>query len=40
MDDGTAGIWCEVHDADRAFQDLTTLLKEDGGVENILFVGV
>ena len=39
MDDGTTGIWCEVHDADRAFQDLTTLLKEDGSVENILFVG-
>ena len=38
MEDGSTGIWCEVHDADRVFQDLTTLLKEDGAIENILFV--
>jgi mannosyltransferase OCH1-like enzyme len=34
MEDGSTGIWCKVHDADRTFQDLV----ENDSLENIIFL--
>jgi mannosyltransferase OCH1-like enzyme len=37
LKNGSNGMWCEVHELESAFKDITELLKDDGSVENVLF---